>query len=142
MHIKSFSKALTGIAVGCSISLFSLADVVVVVHPNNDAALDKKAVQRIFLGKEKKFSNGKEVLPVNQAPSSSARDSFDTDTLGRSSTQIAAYWSKLVFTGKGIPPKELDNDAAVLAIVADNLNAIGYVDSASVSDAVKVISLN
>jgi ABC-type phosphate transport system substrate-binding protein len=142
MNIKTFSKTLTGIAVGCSISLFSLADVVVVVHPSNDAALDKKSVQRIFLGKEKKFSNGKEVLPVNQVPSSDARGSFDTDTLGRSSTQIAAYWSKLVFTGKGIPPKELDNDAAVLAIVADNPNAIGYLDSASVSGAVKVVSLN
>lgn len=142
MHIKSFSKTLIGIAVGCSISLYSLAEIVVVVHPSNDAALSQKDVQRIFLGKEKKFSNGKEVLPVNQVPSSSARESFDTNTLGRSSTQIAAYWSKLVFTGKGIPPKELDNDAAVLAIVADNQNAIGYVDSASVSDAVKVVSLN
>lgn len=142
MNIKTFSKSLTGIAVGCSISFCSLAEVVVVVHPSNDAALNEKAVKRIFLGKEKKFSNGKEVLPINQVPSSSARGSFDTDTLGRSSTQIAAYWSKLVFTGKGIPPKELDNDAAVLAIVADNPNAIGYVDSASVSDVVKVVSLN
>jgi ABC-type phosphate transport system substrate-binding protein len=119
-----------------------LAEVVVVVHPCNDAALSKKAVQQIFLGKEKKFSDGKEVLPVNQAPSSVVRSAFDTDTLGRSSIQITAYWSKLVFTGKGIPPKELDNDAAVMAIVADNQNTIGYVDSASISDAVKVISLN
>ena len=47
-----------------------------------------------------------------------------------------------VWQGKGIPPKELDNDAAVLAIVADNPNAIGYVDSASVTGAVKAISLN
>jgi ABC-type phosphate transport system substrate-binding protein len=75
-------------------------------------------------------------------PSSGVRRSFDTVTLGRSSTQIAAYWPKLVFTGKGIPLKELDNDAAVLAIAADNPNAIGYVDSTSVSGAVKVISLN
>lgn len=142
MNTKNFSRTLIGVALGCSISFFSLAEIVVVVHPSNDAALDAKIVQRIFLGKEKKFSNGKEILPLNQAPSSAARGSFDTDTLGRSSTQIAAYWSKLVFTGKGIPPKELDNDAAVLAIVADNPNAIGYMDSASVSGAVKVISLN
>ena len=142
MHIKNFSKTLTGIAVGCSISLFSFADVVVVVHPSNEAALDEKSVKRIFLGKEKKFSDGKQVIPLNQVPSSGARGSFDTVTLGRSSSQIAAYWSKLVFTGKGIPPKELDNDAAVLGIVADNPNAIGYVNSASVSDAVKAISLN
>jgi ABC-type phosphate transport system substrate-binding protein len=142
MNIKTFSKTLTGVALGCSISLFSFADVVVIVHPSNEAALNIKIVKRIFLGKEKKFSDGKEVLPVNQVPSSGARGSFDTDTLGRSSTQIAAYWSKLVFTGKGIPPEELGNDAAVLAIVADNPNAIGYVDRASVSDAVKAVSLN
>lgn len=142
MNTKKFSKTLIGVALAYSISFFSLAEVVVVVHPSNDAAINAKIVQRIFLGKEKKFSNGKEVLPINQVPSSTARGSFDTDTLGRSSTQIAAYWSKLVFTGKGIPPKELDDDAAVLAIVADNPNAIGYVDSASVSGAVKVISLN
>ena len=142
MHIKSSLKSLVGITLGCAISLCAFAEVVVIVHPSNDSTLSQKDVQRIFLGKEKKFSNGNEVLPVNQVPSSSARGSFDTDTLGRSSTQIAAYWSKLVFTGKGIPPKELDNDAAVLAIVADNQHAIGYVDSASVSDAVKVISLN
>jgi ABC-type phosphate transport system substrate-binding protein len=41
-----------------------------------------------------------------------------------------------------MPPKELDNDAAVLAVVADNPNAIGYVNSPSVTGAVKVISLN
>lgn len=142
MNIKTFTKTLTGIAVGCSISFFSSAEVVVVVHPSNDAALSKQSVKRIFLGKEKKFSNGKGVLPINQVTASPTRGSFDTDTLGRSSTQIAAYWSKLVFTGKGIPPKEVDNDAAVVALVADNQDAIGYVDSASVSDAVKVISLN
>lgn len=142
MNVNTLSKTLTGIAIGCSISFFSLAEVVVVIHPSNNAELSQKDVQRIFFGKEKKFSDGKEVLPLNQVPSSSARDAFDTNTLGRSSTQIAAYWSKLVFTGKGIPPKELDNDAAVLSIVADNPNAIGYVDSASVTDAVKAISLN
>jgi len=67
--------------------------VVVVVHPSNDAARNKKAVKRIFLGKEEKFSNGKEVLPLNQVPASGTRGSFDSDTLGSSSTQISAYWS-------------------------------------------------
>ncbi|AGH42833.1 hypothetical protein [Paraglaciecola psychrophila] len=74
--------------------------------------------------------------------SSAVRGSLDTDTLGRSSTQIAAYWSKQVFTGKGIPTEELDNDETALAIVANNPNAIGYLDSVSVSGAVRVISLN
>ncbi|MGS2721672.1 phosphate ABC transporter substrate-binding protein [Paraglaciecola aestuariivivens] len=142
MNYQSVTKLLAGILLGWVISFFSYAELVIVVHPSNDAEISKKSVQRIFLGKEKKFSNGKEALPVNQTTANALRSSFDTDTLGRSSTQIAAYWSKLVFTGKGIPPKELDNDAAVLDIVANNQNAIGYIDSGSVTDAVKVVSLN
>jgi ABC-type phosphate transport system substrate-binding protein len=46
-----------------------------------------------------------------------------------------------VFTGKGVPPKEVDNDAAVIELVSQNPSVIGYVDKASVTDAVKVISL-
>jgi hypothetical protein len=75
-------------------------------------------------------------------PDSASRATFDTTTLERSSSQVAAYWSKLVFTGKGIPPKEVNNDAEVIAIVADNQNAVGYVDSSAVTGAVKAIPLN
>ena len=142
MHRKTIATSIIGSLLSCAISFSSHAELVLIVHPSNDAALDSKTAQRIFLGKESKFSNGKEVLPINQVPESSSRALFDSETLGRSSTQVAAYWSKLVFTGKGIPPKELNNDAEVLEVVAHNENAIGYVDSASVTAAVKAISLN
>ena len=118
------------------------AELVIVVHPENSASLSSKDVQRIFLGKEKKFPDGKESLPINQAVDNAVRNDFDTNVLGRSTTQVAAYWSKLVFTGKGIPPKEVDSDATVIEIIANNKNAIGYVDSASVTGAVKVVPLS
>ncbi|MDP5041401.1 MAG: phosphate ABC transporter substrate-binding protein [Paraglaciecola sp.] len=139
---KTLTTTLISAVIGCSISFYSNAEVVLIVHPSNDASIDAKTAQRIFLGKENKFSNGKEALPINQVPESASRASFDTDTLGRSSTQVAAYWSKLVFTGKGIPPKEVNSDAEVIAIVSGNQDAVGYVDSASVTGAVKAISLN
>lgn len=119
----------------------AFADVVVVVHPSNDSAISAKNVQRIFLGKEKKFANGNAVAPVNQA-TNATRNAFDTDVLGRSSTQVSAYWSKLVFTGKGIPPKEVNSDADVIAAVAADANAIGYVDSSAVTGDVKAITLH
>ncbi|WP_340680267.1 phosphate ABC transporter substrate-binding protein [Paraglaciecola sp.] len=142
MHVKTLRTGLISAFMGCSMSFVANAELVLVVHPTNDASIDAKAAQRIFLGKESKFSNGKEAIPINQAPDSPNRSSFDSDTLGRSSTQVAAYWSKLVFTGKGIPPKEVGTDSEVIAMVADNQNAIGYVDSASVTGAVKAIPLN
>lgn len=117
------------------------AEVVVVVHPSNSNALDSKTVQRIFLGKEKKFADGTKVVPVNQVNNASRND-FDSTVIGRSTTQVAAHWSKLVFTGKGIPPEEVGGDAEVLAAVAADPGAIGYVDSSAVTGDVKAVSLN
>lgn len=119
-----------------------LAEVVVIVHPSNSASIDAKSTQRIFLGKEKKFSTSKEAIPINQSAGTASRSVFDNDTLGRNSAQVSAYWSKLVFTGKGIPPKEVANDAEVIAIISANPDAIGYVDSSSVDASVKAIPLN
>jgi ABC-type phosphate transport system substrate-binding protein len=138
---KTISKSLLAVLICSTVSMVSHADLVVVVHPTNDATLDLKMTKRIFLGKEKRFSNGKEILPINQERGSGTRDMFDNEALGRNTSQVSAYWSKLVFTGKGVPPAEVSDDLAVIEIVANNKNAVGYVNSASVTGAVKVISL-
>lgn len=142
MYTKTIPKLVAAVTIYGALAFSAVAEVVIVVHPSNNEALDTKEIKRFFLGKAKKFSNGKEVIPINQIAESPIRAMFDTDTLGRNSSQVSAYWSKLVFTGKGIPPKEVDNDAAVISIVADNQDAIGYVDSSSVDGSVKAISLN
>lgn len=120
-------------------SFTASAGISVVVNKANGADIDEKAVQRIFLGKEKKFSNGNVAAPINLSAANAGRGIFDEQVLGRSSSQVSAYWSKLVFTGKGVPPSDVNNDAGVLAAVEADVNAIGYVDSASVTDAVRVI---
>ncbi|MCC2616403.1 phosphate ABC transporter substrate-binding protein [Aestuariibacter halophilus] len=135
---------LTG-AVAGSLLLFSqtvLAEIVMVVHPSNGADLSQTQVQRLFLGKEKKFSDGSAATPINLTNGHPLRESFDTEVIGRSSNQVAAYWSKLVFTGKGVPPKEMDSPAAVIAAVAADASAVGYVDAADVTGDVKAISIN
>lgn len=141
MVLKNILKLLL-VASLTSFTYTAAAEVVVIVHPSNAASVSAKNVQRIFLGKAKKFPGGSSVTPLNQEPSSPIRADFDTQIVGRSSTQVSAYWSKLVFTGKGTPPKELANDAAVIAAVAADPSAIGYVDSGSVTGDVKALSLN
>jgi ABC-type phosphate transport system substrate-binding protein len=118
-----------------------MAEVVVVVNKANSSTLDQKIVQRIFLGKDKKFPDGSPLKAINQSADSATRANFDEQILGRNSSQVSAYWSKLVFTGKGVPPMELPNDQAVIDKVASTPDAIGYVDSASVTDSVTVINI-
>lgn len=142
MSNKKHINPVWWIAVSFIMSLPTFAEVVVIVHPSNSAALDAKTVQRIFLGKAKQYSDGTEALPINQTNGSASRSSFDQDLLGRSSNQVSAYWSKQVFTGQGVPPKEVADDAAVIAIIAKNENAIGYADKSAVTGDVKVVTLN
>lgn len=115
------------------------AEVAVVVHPSNAATLDQAEISRLFTGRGATFNNGSKATPLNLAEGAPARAEFDSKVLGKSSSQMKAYWSKLVFTGKGTPPKELASDADVKAAVAADASAIGYIDAAAVDASVKVV---
>lgn len=122
------------------ISFNAVASIVVVVHPSSTiASLSQDEVQRIFLGKTKKFPNGDQAVPVNQDEGQAIRDTFNQKVCSKDSGQYRAYWSKLIFTGKGAPPKEVENDAEVKDLVAKNPNIIGYIDSSQVDASVKVV---
>ena len=57
----------------------------------------------------------------------------------KDAAQLNAYWSRLIFTGKGEPPKKVADNTDVLALVAANPNIIGYVDASAVNSTVKVL---
>ena len=116
----------------------SFAEVSVIVHPSNSANVDATAIERIFLGKEKSFSTGTSAVPVNLESSVAEREEFDTKVLDKSASQLKAYWSKLIFTGKGNQPSET-SVSGMIETVSSNPSAIGYVPSSAVTDAVKVI---
>ena len=115
------------------------AEVAVIVHPSNPATADQAEITRLFTGRGTAFNNGSKATPLNLAESAATRADFDSKVLGKSSSQMKAYWSKLVFTGKGTPPKEVADDAAMKAAVAADPSAIGYIDAAAVDASVKVI---
>ena len=79
-------------------------------------------------------------MPINLSSGNAIRSAFDQAALGKSTNQTKAYWSKLVFSGKGNPPKEVDSEAEVIELVSKNPSLIGYVDSGSVTADVKVVA--
>jgi ABC-type phosphate transport system substrate-binding protein len=68
------------------------------------------------------------------------RDEFNDKILGKSDAQLKSHWSRLVFTGKAQPPKDVGSDAEVIGLVKSNPGMIGYVSSGAASDGVKVIA--
>lgn len=116
------------------------ADIAVVVHPSNAAALTQEQISQIYLGRSKSFPDGKSVIVLGQKDAAAATEEFNSKVLGRSNSQMKAHWSKLIFTGKGTPPQDVEGDKEVLELVSSNPNAIGYVDKAAVTDNVKVVA--
>ena len=131
-------KVVLALSLSASVAVSAFAEVAVFVHPENTAEITAEDVARMFLGKAGQFSDGKEVLPITQETATTT-DAFNTGLLNRSSSQVASYWAKQVFTGKGSAPKQVSDDAAVINLVKDNKNAISYVDASSVTGDVKVV---
>lgn len=124
-----------------SVSLNATADVAVIVNLDNESSFADGEISRLFLGKLKKFSSGDKAVAINLKLGNETRKSFEKKVLNKSSSQIKAYWSKRVFSGKGKPPPELVSDKDVIAMVSSDNNIIAYIDAASVDDTVKVVQV-
>jgi ABC-type phosphate transport system substrate-binding protein len=133
------NKLSTVFAVIASTVAFNASAVSVIVHPSNAAALDANAIQKIFLGKLKAFPSGGEAIPID-LESGAARDEFLAKVINKNDSQLKAYWSKLIFTGKGQAPKAVASEQEVINLVKANPNIIGYVSDGAVSADVKVIA--
>lgn len=139
--MKPFNRILKSlILTSVFVAGLASAEVAVIVSASNgNTSLDQDTIARVFLGKSKNFPDGSQAVPVDQNSGSATREAFSSTVLGKSSSQLKAYWSRLIFTGKGTPPKESGDDAAVKDLVAKNPNLIGYVDSSVVDGSVKVV---
>ena len=116
------------------------ADIAVVVSAKSPVGnLTQEQVSQIFLGKTSAFPGGQPALPIDQAEGQASRDEFYSKVTGKSAAQLKAYWSKLIFTGKGQPPKEVANTAEVKKLVANNPNTIAYIEKGAVDSSVKVV---
>lgn len=141
---RKVSFRFTLIAVLASAALLlagqAAAAIAVVVAPDSEvSSMTRDQVKMIFLGKKKILPNGVEAKVANQPEESAIFDTFNESVLGKPSLKVLHYWVQIVFSGKGNPPQVLNNDAAVKAHVRSTSGGIGYIDSSSVDDSVKVV---
>jgi ABC-type phosphate transport system substrate-binding protein len=114
----------------------------VVVHPDNPlSALDKKSVAEMFLKKLTRWPGGELVRPVDLATENPTRQGFSREVLDRSVPAVKNYWQQLIFSGRDVPPPELESDEAVVKFVLKRPGAIGYVSAGADVSTVKVLAL-
>jgi hypothetical protein len=133
-HLKTARVATlsAGLAMLLSLTSVHAADVVVVGSPGA-AALTKDQISDAYLGKNQS------VTPVDLPESSAVRGDFYQKLTGRDLPQIKALWSRLTFTGKAQPPKEVADATAVKKAVVADPKAIGYIEKSALDGSVKVL---
>ena len=99
----------------------------VIVHPDNAAAaISRDFLRDAYLRKATDW-RGATLRPVDLSSKFSVREQFTRDVIRKTPSQLRTYWNQQVFSGKGVPPPEVDSFAAVVAYVLAHPGAVGYV---------------
>jgi ABC-type phosphate transport system substrate-binding protein len=116
------------------------AELVVIVSARNNApAPSAEQIAAIFLGQAGRFPDGAEAVALDQRLGSQERNQFYQQVAGKTPALLKAHWSKMVFTGRGQPPREVADSSAVRRLVAENPALIGYIDRSALDASVRPI---
>jgi ABC-type phosphate transport system substrate-binding protein len=121
-------------------ALAHAGNIVVIVSASNPVgSMRQDQVADIFLGQSGHFADGREVVALDQNIGAPIRDEFYSKVAAKSPPMLKAYWTKMIFTGRGQPPREVQNSVTVRKLVADNPNLIGYIERAALDASVKAV---
>ncbi len=115
--------------------------VVIVSAKSPVSSLRAEQVADIFLGQIGRFPGGSEAVALDQRIGSPERDEFYSKVASKTPPLLKAYWSKMIFTGRGQPPREVSDNVSVRRMVADNPSLIGYIDKSALDPSVRAVLL-
>jgi hypothetical protein len=116
------------------------AELVLIANPKSGITqLGKDDVVNIYLGRYRRLPSGLTAEPVDQPADSELRARFYRQLVGKSMTEINAYWARLVFSGKTQPPQVADSASDAIRLVARQPTALAYVERTQVDSRVVVV---
>lgn len=140
MQFPSLRALLAAFLLGLLAPGAGAAGLVVVVSARSPVGtLRADQVAEIFLGQAGRFPDGGEAVALDQSVGSPLRDEFYAKVAAKSPALLKTYWSKMIFTGRGQPPREVSGSSAVRRLVADNPSLIGYIDRSALDASVKPV---
>ncbi len=116
------------------------AELVVIVNARSGvAAMTRNEVINIFFGRNRQFFNGVEARPVDLEDEDPVRARFYRLLVGKELSEINAYWSRQVFTGRMQAPLRLGSTEEIVRWVAANPGGIGFVELPRADARVRVV---
>jgi ABC-type phosphate transport system substrate-binding protein len=113
-----------------------------IAHPSNSlTSVERRFVADAFLKKVTRWASGEVIRPVDLTPGSPVRRSFSDEVLGRSVEAVKNFWQQAIFSGRDVPPPELDAEDEVVRYVLKHPGAIGYVSTSVGLDGAKILTV-
>jgi hypothetical protein len=103
--------------------------------------ISREFLSQAFLKNVSRWEDGEAIHPVDQRPDTLVRRKFSDRVLKRSVAAVKIYWQQRIFSGRGVPPPELDADEAIVDYVRRKRGAVGYVSGNTDISKVKEILL-
>ena len=97
------------------------------------AELDRETAAQLYLGRRTSLPDGRGARLLD-LPAGPERDLFYQRLTGKNPSQIRAYWSRMVFTGRAHPPHEVNDQEDALRRVLADPSTLAYLPAASVTD--------
>jgi ABC-type phosphate transport system substrate-binding protein len=116
------------------------AIVVIVNKANPASSLGASELRPIFQATKTSWSRGGDVVPFNLPYDNVLRKEFDRAVLGLEPERIARYWQDRKIRGGARAPRQLPSVNAMLAAVAGNPGAVGYLKASEANGSVKVVA--
>lgn len=133
---------LVALALAPRAAVADIGDFKLIVHPDNPiTAIDAARLRDAYLKKTASWSNGGVIRVIDLPPRYAAREQFGRRVLKKTPTQLRYYWNRQVFSGKGVPPRQVDSPAAAVAFVLGHPGAVAYLPADADAGEAKVISV-
>lgn len=117
-------------------------DVVVVVNPSvSYREISTNALRAIFGMRLRTWPNGEHITVYVMNDKSPVHTQFAKQQLSIFPHQLRLAWDRLVYSGTGQAPLEVDSEQEMRAKVAATTDAIGYLTVEMVDDSVRVLQV-
>jgi hypothetical protein len=119
---------------------FSRADLVLVVNPRSGVeTMSRSEAINIFMGRFRQLPSGILAEPIDQPDGSPEKRMFYRLLVNKDLSDIRAYWTRLVFSGKTRPPRQSDSSAEIGNWLADHVGAVAYMERGQVDHRARIV---
>ena len=101
-------------------------------------SLSADALKAVYTGKTKYWDGGQNIVIVVL---NDKTDAAVQQASGMEASQFKTFWQRLAFSGRGQEPKQADDAAAVVALVASTKGAVAIVPADTALTGVKKIDV-